>query len=151
MLCAALDHTSSRLPACPPTQRLAACCPHHTPPQVYLILTLNHIYPDYDFSLLRAHHFRKEGGVAAVEELVDAHLVEASKVGCWAVPGCRCCVPSGWWALERRGEEPWKAGHQAAQHQVVCGRRAAQLLVHLRSCPCAGLQHMHAALPQPRH
>lgn len=48
---------------------------------MYLILTLNHIYPDYDFSLLRAHHFRKEEGVAAVEELVDAHLVEASKVG----------------------------------------------------------------------
>ncbi|KAL4457419.1 hypothetical protein ABPG75_012284 [Micractinium tetrahymenae] len=47
---------------------------------VYLILTLNHIYPDYDFSLLRAHHFRKEEGVSAVEELIDAHLVEASKV-----------------------------------------------------------------------
>ena len=25
---------------------------------IYLILTLNHIYPDYDFSQLRAHHFR---------------------------------------------------------------------------------------------
>ena len=24
----------------------------------YLILTLNQIYPDYDFSLLRAHHFQ---------------------------------------------------------------------------------------------
>lgn len=48
---------------------------------VYLILTLNHIYPDYDFSLLRAHHFKKEEGVAAIEETVDAHLLEASKVG----------------------------------------------------------------------
>lgn len=48
---------------------------------VYLILTLNHIYPDYDFSLLRAHHFKKEEGVAAIEETIDAHLVEASKVG----------------------------------------------------------------------
>ena len=47
---------------------------------IYLILTLNHCYPDYDFSLLRAHHFRKEPGVAAVEEAVDSHLLEVSKV-----------------------------------------------------------------------
>lgn len=47
---------------------------------VYLILTLNHMYPDYDFTLLRAHHFSKEVGMSAVEETVDAHLVEAGKV-----------------------------------------------------------------------
>ena len=57
---------------------------------VYLILTLNHIYPDYDFSLLRAHHFRKEEGLGGIEETIDAHLVEASKVGGWVpLPGCR--------------------------------------------------------------
>jgi hypothetical protein len=55
---------------------------------VYLILTLNHIYPDYDFSLLRAHHFKKEG-VGGIEEVVDAHLVEASKVG-RGVAGVAC-------------------------------------------------------------
>lgn len=48
---------------------------------MYLILTLNHIYPDYDFSLLRAHHFKKEEGVSAIEETIDAHLLEVSKVG----------------------------------------------------------------------
>ena len=47
---------------------------------IYLILTLNHCYPDYDFSLLRAHHFRKEPGVSAVEQAVDSHLLEASRV-----------------------------------------------------------------------
>jgi hypothetical protein len=47
---------------------------------IYLILTLNHCYPDYDFSLLRAHHFRKEIGVGAVEEAVDSHLLEVSRV-----------------------------------------------------------------------
>uniref|UniRef100_A0A383VQV6 Repressor of RNA polymerase III transcription n=1 Tax=Tetradesmus obliquus TaxID=3088 RepID=A0A383VQV6_TETOB len=47
---------------------------------IYLILTLNHIYPDYDFSQLRAHHFRKEAGLARSEELVDTHLLEVSKV-----------------------------------------------------------------------
>lgn len=47
---------------------------------IYLILTLNHIYPDYDFSTLRAHHFRKESGSAAIEEEVDSLLLETSKV-----------------------------------------------------------------------
>lgn len=53
---------------------------------VYLILTLNHAYPDYDFSLLRAHHFHKEESVPAVRDAVAAHLVEVAKV--WdATPG----------------------------------------------------------------
>lgn len=47
---------------------------------IYLILTLNHIYPDYDFSQLRAHHFKKEAGLARAEELVDTHMLEVSKV-----------------------------------------------------------------------
>ena len=47
---------------------------------IYLILTLNHCYPDYDFSLLRAHHFCKEPGVSTVEQAVDSHLLEASRV-----------------------------------------------------------------------
>lgn len=47
---------------------------------IYLILTLNHTYPDYDFSLLRAHHFRKEAGVKAIEETVNSTLLEVSRV-----------------------------------------------------------------------
>ncbi|KAG1670689.1 hypothetical protein FOA52_010965 [Chlamydomonas sp. UWO 241] len=47
---------------------------------IYLILTLNHIYPDYDFSLLRAHHFAKEEGLSKTEESVDSHLLEVSKL-----------------------------------------------------------------------
>lgn len=38
----------------------------------------------------RRHHFKKEEGVTAIEETIDAHLVEASKV-----PGCCCLVASG--------------------------------------------------------
>mmetsp|Transcript_11354 Transcript_11354/g.34118 ORF Transcript_11354/g.34118 Transcript_11354/m.34118 type:complete len:231 (-) Transcript_11354:966-1658(-) len=53
---------------------------------IYLILTLNHIYPDYDFSLLRAHHFRKEAGAKAVEAATGAVLMEVARV--WAeTPG----------------------------------------------------------------
>lgn len=58
--------------------RSPVCCSRKT--LIYLILTLNHTYPDYDFTLLRAHHFRKEAGVRAVEEAIDGHLLEVSKV-----------------------------------------------------------------------
>jgi hypothetical protein len=47
---------------------------------IYLILTLNQCYPDYDFSLLRARHFRKEDITQDVEPLVDSHLLQVSKV-----------------------------------------------------------------------
>ena len=49
---------------------------------IYLILTLNHIYPDYDFSDLRAEHFTKEGQLAAVKTDIDTLLMESGKV--WA-------------------------------------------------------------------
>ena len=45
-----------------------------------LILALNQIYPDYDFSLLRAQHFYKEASVAVVQEIVDERMLEVSKV-----------------------------------------------------------------------
>lgn len=47
---------------------------------IYLILTLNHIYPDYDFSLLRAHHFRKEASAKSIEDTVSNLLVEVSRI-----------------------------------------------------------------------
>lgn len=47
---------------------------------VFLILTLNQCYPDYDFSLLRARHFRREDTTQDVEPLVDSHLLQVSKV-----------------------------------------------------------------------
>lgn len=46
---------------------------------IYLILTLNHMYPDYDFSMLRPHHFTKEHGLLAAKQKIDVSLVEASK------------------------------------------------------------------------
>ena len=47
---------------------------------IYLILTLNHVYPDYDFSLLRAHHFRREDNLETFEETVNRNLQEVAKV-----------------------------------------------------------------------
>jgi len=46
---------------------------------IYLILTLNHMYPDYDFSTLRAHHFTKEIGVNIVKNNIDSLLMECGK------------------------------------------------------------------------
>ena len=59
---------------------------------IYLILTLNHMYPDYDFSALRGHHFTKENAVPAsalgsgapphvmrVKNDVDGLLLETAK------------------------------------------------------------------------
>jgi hypothetical protein len=47
----------------------------------YLILVLNQIYPDYDFSKLRAQHFiKQEGGLEQAEEVAEERLVEVSEV-----------------------------------------------------------------------
>ena len=59
---------------------------------IYLILTLNHIYPDYDFSQLRAQHFEKETSVSGVEEAVDSHLLEVSRVSWGMLISCICLV-----------------------------------------------------------
>lgn len=47
---------------------------------VYLILTLNHTYPDYDFSVLRAQHFRMEPSLSSIQETLETNLMEVSKV-----------------------------------------------------------------------
>lgn len=47
---------------------------------IYLILTLNHMYPDYDFSMLRAHHFHKEVDVRIAKENIDKLLKETCKL-----------------------------------------------------------------------
>eukprot|EP00897_Mesotaenium_endlicherianum_P003625 jgi/Mesen1/3290/ME000191S02425 len=52
---------------------------------IYLILTLNHMYPDYDFSLLRAHHFSKEVSLLSVKQSIDRLLLEAAKM--WQLDG----------------------------------------------------------------
>ena len=48
-------------------------------PLIYLILTLNHMYPDFDFSTLRAQNFTKEVGVSIVKNNIDNLLMECGK------------------------------------------------------------------------
>ncbi|EEC78188.1 hypothetical protein OsI_17793 [Oryza sativa Indica Group] len=46
---------------------------------IYLVLTLSHMYPDYDFSAVRAHLFFKEEEWESFKEMTDTYLSEASK------------------------------------------------------------------------
>ncbi|KAI7998525.1 hypothetical protein LOK49_LG10G00844 [Camellia lanceoleosa] len=47
---------------------------------IYLILTLYHMYPDYDFSAVKAHQFFMEESWDSFKQIFDAYMFEASKV-----------------------------------------------------------------------
>lgn len=49
---------------------------------IYLILTLSHMYPDYDFSILQPGHFSKEDFPESAKLKIEAYLLETAKV--WA-------------------------------------------------------------------
>ncbi|KAH9318227.1 hypothetical protein KI387_019996, partial [Taxus chinensis] len=49
---------------------------------IHLILTMNHIYPDYDFSMVQAHNFSKERGLNNVKQKMEIYFIEAGKA--WA-------------------------------------------------------------------
>lgn len=67
------NHSSSPMgPLCISTSRRTL---------IHLILTLNHMYPDYDFrSMIQAHHFSKECGLNTVKQKIENYLLEAEKV-----------------------------------------------------------------------
>nr|AKF43416.1 transcription regulator [Monsonia emarginata] len=46
---------------------------------IYLVLTLYHMYPDYDFSLVRAHQFFTEESWDSFKQIFDTYMFEASK------------------------------------------------------------------------
>ncbi|WVY98057.1 hypothetical protein V8G54_030208 [Vigna mungo] len=46
---------------------------------VYLVLTLYHIYPDYDFSAVKAHQFFAEESWDSFKQIFDTYMCEASK------------------------------------------------------------------------
>ncbi|CAL5421708.1 unnamed protein product [Camellia sinensis] len=47
---------------------------------IYLILTLYHMYPDYDFSAVKAHQFFMEESWDSFKQIFDDYMFEASKV-----------------------------------------------------------------------
>ncbi|OVA10756.1 Maf1 regulator [Macleaya cordata] len=46
---------------------------------IYLVLTLSHMYPDYDFSAVQAHHFFREEVWDSVKQIFDTYMFEAAK------------------------------------------------------------------------
>ena len=47
---------------------------------IYLILTLNHVYPDYDFTSLKSEQFTKEPSLWSVRTTINDWLVDVSRV-----------------------------------------------------------------------
>jgi hypothetical protein len=124
---------------------------------IYLILTLNHCYPDYDFSLLRAHHFRKEPGVGAVEEAVDSHLLEVSRVRRRRAPGavyrssscswgvqaiCRVCSTSARTCSRFLG-----CALSCSRHAAFCCMPADQQVLSCGPCGCLRGLLLQAGVP----
>ncbi|XP_021896198.1 repressor of RNA polymerase III transcription MAF1 homolog [Carica papaya] len=46
---------------------------------IYLVLALYHMYPDYDFSAVRAHQFFTEESWDTFKQIFDTYMFEASK------------------------------------------------------------------------
>ncbi|GKU90223.1 hypothetical protein SLEP1_g4241 [Rubroshorea leprosula] len=46
---------------------------------IYLVLTLYHMYPDYDFSAVKAHQFFTEESWDTFKQIFDTYMIEASK------------------------------------------------------------------------
>ncbi|CDP00725.1 unnamed protein product [Coffea canephora] len=46
---------------------------------IYLLLTLYHTYPDYDFSAVQAHQFFTEESWDGFKQILDTYMFEASK------------------------------------------------------------------------
>ncbi|RXH70246.1 hypothetical protein DVH24_007502 [Malus domestica] len=46
---------------------------------IYLVLTLYHLYPDYDFSAVNAHQFFTEESWDSFKQIFDTYMFEASK------------------------------------------------------------------------
>ncbi|KAG8066575.1 hypothetical protein GUJ93_ZPchr0004g39023 [Zizania palustris] len=46
---------------------------------IYLVLTLSHMYPDFDFSAVRAHLFFNEEEWESFRQMTDTYLSEASR------------------------------------------------------------------------
>ena len=90
---------------------------------IYLILTLNHMYPDYDFSALRGHHFTKENAVPASASPFSgtpSHIMRVKN----DVDGLLLETGKAYEATVGAGDEPlsselWRA-IDAAIHVVDC-------------------------------
>ncbi|PPD85610.1 hypothetical protein GOBAR_DD17466 [Gossypium barbadense] len=63
---------------------------------IYLVLTLYHMYPDYDFSAVKAHQFLTEESWDTFKQIFDTNMLEASKLLLLHSPiSCSCGIYAG--------------------------------------------------------
>ncbi|KAA3461094.1 repressor of RNA polymerase III transcription MAF1-like protein [Gossypium australe] len=63
---------------------------------IYLVLTLYHMYPDYDFSAVKAHQFLTEESWDTFKQIFDTNMLEASKLLLLHSPiSCSCGIFAG--------------------------------------------------------
>ncbi|XP_031285246.1 repressor of RNA polymerase III transcription MAF1 homolog [Pistacia vera] len=55
---------------------------------IYLVLTLSHMYPDFDFSAVKAHQFFTEESWDIFKQIFETYMFEASKEWAEADSGC---------------------------------------------------------------
>lgn len=55
---------------------------------IYLVLTLYHMYPDHDFSAVKAHQFFAEESWDTFKQIFDTYMFEASKEWVETYGGC---------------------------------------------------------------
>jgi len=77
-----LDYLGKSSDSDPPSPVEHLSCRSSRKTLIYLVLTLGHMYPDYDFSAVRAHLFFKEEDLESFKQMVDNYLSEASRL--WA-------------------------------------------------------------------
>ncbi|KAJ8758523.1 hypothetical protein K2173_000244 [Erythroxylum novogranatense] len=68
---------SSDTDSSPPAEYLLSSSSRKT--LIYLVLTLYHMYPDYDFSAMKAHQFFTEESWDSFKQIFETYMCEASK------------------------------------------------------------------------
>ncbi|KQK20417.1 repressor of RNA polymerase III transcription MAF1 homolog [Brachypodium distachyon] len=77
-----LDYLGKSSDSDPPSPVEHLSCRSSRKTLIYLVLTLGHMYPDYDFSAVRAHLFFREEDWESFKQMLDTYLSEASTL--WA-------------------------------------------------------------------
>ncbi|KAF3793454.1 Repressor of RNA polymerase III transcription MAF1-like protein [Nymphaea thermarum] len=78
-----LDYLAQSLEISPPSSTNLLSSRTSRKTLIYLILTLNHMYPDYDFSAVQTHHFFREEGWDNFKQMYETYMLEAEKE--WAL------------------------------------------------------------------
>ncbi|KQK02613.1 repressor of RNA polymerase III transcription MAF1 homolog isoform X1 [Brachypodium distachyon] len=83
-----LDYLGKSSDSDPPSPVEHLSCRSSRKMLIYLVLTLGHMYPDYDFSAVRAHLFFREEDWESFKQMLDTYLSETSTLWAANTDGC---------------------------------------------------------------